>query len=982
MEDLKEKDSTGSYVEPRIPSITGFGQRRVNGKPKKVLDYSFELNSGIPKIDVCLRLKPRLDDGSRRCDDTLAVLNDTTVSCYNGNTREDVTEYTFSSVFGPNVDQKEFFNTWVYDKVLRFLNGNSELLFAYGTTNAGKTYTMHGNLNDPGLIPRTLVFVFNTLNNKLMTQCKYKPDKVMAAHVLDEQLMGHEEEIRNKILNTLSYEKNQDDDKYSSQLDEGQIINGIDHLNSNNIGKIFDLLKNNEKASLDHGDVSYTVWATYSEIYNESIYDLFDINCSTSQKRIPLKLTLDQNKNVYVKGLTHVFIKSAEEAYKAMSFGRNNLKIASNTLNKSSSRSHCIFTLKLMRVENVESPSTAVISSITFCDLAGSERLKKTMNIGDRLAESKKINTSLLVLNKCFSVLRDNQKRGENHLVPFRESKLTQMFQTALTGINRTGISMSVNVDMSPSLFEETKQVLFMSAIVRSIAKSKPKNNSKPRPSFVVWAANNGKNSTQAKFKQNTIFENTDCDCSNSEKKIDNKDLETKVLEEKKKLKQELLSQFNKMLTDNNTFYNKQKETALKNKTEMYESKIERLKSYYLEKIQEKDEKLTSLLNSKQHNYTTNYVNNKSEIENYEFRIGEFQLQKEELVAEIDTLKTAHQEEIDIKNLEIKNLKNVQAEQQQDLDDKNQEIENYKIMLTEANLEYENMDDNLNKMYNKFDEACQLLEERDMEIERLTGSLEAKENLITEMENQQELQIAECAEKKILEYMEEKLQEIVSLEDNLKKEKMKHKKCLQDKSEIAKEYQNLKQQYRIRAKYVNQLTSSNTVLSSELADIKLKMTELKEQAAALESTLADNERRYNKELQAALKEKCEKPESKSIAVLTDISNVQLPLTIITDSDGKENKNTEKKSTRKCRIKTPMSITKKGKNNKYGGTPEMCEKMLDEVINNIPISTRKRRLFDNKPPLADNSNIPSDDLLDSILTPTSALHQTTKFRIKK
>jgi len=28
------------------------------------------------------------------------------------------------------------------------------------------------------------------------------------------------------------------------------------------------------------------------------------------------------------------------------------------------------------------------------------------MNIGDRLEESKKINTSLLVLNKCFSVLR------------------------------------------------------------------------------------------------------------------------------------------------------------------------------------------------------------------------------------------------------------------------------------------------------------------------------------------------------------------------------------------------------------------------------------------------------------------------------------------------------------------------------------------------------------------------------------------------
>lgn len=97
----------------------------------------------------------------------------------------------------------------------------------------------------------------------------------------------------------------QDDHKYLSQVDDGQ--NGIDHLNSNSIVKIFDSLKNDEKASLDHGDSSYTVWVTYSEIYNESIYDLFDISSSGNQKRAALKLTLDQNKNVYVKGMCLIY---------------------------------------------------------------------------------------------------------------------------------------------------------------------------------------------------------------------------------------------------------------------------------------------------------------------------------------------------------------------------------------------------------------------------------------------------------------------------------------------------------------------------------------------------------------------------------------------------------------------------------------------------------------------------------------------------
>jgi len=70
---------------------------------------------------------------------------------------------------------------------------------------------------------------------------------------------------------------------------------------------MFDLFKNNEKASLDHGNVSYTVWVTYSEIYNESIYDLL-VTCLPNQKRIRLKLSLDQNKNVYVKG-TLIYFK-------------------------------------------------------------------------------------------------------------------------------------------------------------------------------------------------------------------------------------------------------------------------------------------------------------------------------------------------------------------------------------------------------------------------------------------------------------------------------------------------------------------------------------------------------------------------------------------------------------------------------------------------------------------------------------------------
>lgn len=65
---------------------------------------------------------------------------------------------------------------------------------------------------------------------------------------------------------------------------------------------MFEVIKNDENISLDHGNVAYTVWVSYTEIYNESIYDLL-VSYSVNQKRIPLKLSLDQNKNVYVRGM-------------------------------------------------------------------------------------------------------------------------------------------------------------------------------------------------------------------------------------------------------------------------------------------------------------------------------------------------------------------------------------------------------------------------------------------------------------------------------------------------------------------------------------------------------------------------------------------------------------------------------------------------------------------------------------------------------
>ena len=88
------------------------------------------------------------------------------------------------------------------------------------------------------------------------------------------------------------------------------------------------------------------------------------------------------------------------------------------------------FKFIFVRILWQDQPHFGRMSMLSFCDLAGSERIKKTMNTGERQKEAGNINTSLLVLGRCIKTLRHNQviKDPKRHqIVPFRDSKLTRL---------------------------------------------------------------------------------------------------------------------------------------------------------------------------------------------------------------------------------------------------------------------------------------------------------------------------------------------------------------------------------------------------------------------------------------------------------------------------------------------------------------------------------------------------------------------------
>ena len=226
----------------------------------------------------------------------------------------------------------------------------------------------------------------------------------------------------------------------------------------------------------EDSNIRFLLWASFAEIYNEQIFDLLDsVAVSTSRAARPSNLHLrDGDGRPYIRGLREVQVSSAEEAWRLVQIGRENQHIASTRLNRASSRSHSIFTLRLIQVVDVDQPSVARIASLSFCDLAGSERSTASGGCNERIKEAGNINLSLMTLGRCIEALRKNQARADQSsaarasiIVPFRNSRLTRMFQSFLCGEGR--VVMITNVSPCANVFDETLHAVNYSALASQV---------------------------------------------------------------------------------------------------------------------------------------------------------------------------------------------------------------------------------------------------------------------------------------------------------------------------------------------------------------------------------------------------------------------------------------------------------------------------------------------------------------------------------
>ncbi|XP_030162227.1 kinesin-like protein KIF9 isoform X5 [Lynx canadensis] len=135
---------------------------------------------------------------------------------------------------------------------------------------------------------------------------------------------------------------------------------------------------------------------------------------------------------------------------RALQQGETNRIIASHTMNKNSSRSHCIFTIYVEAHSRTLSDEKYITSKINLVDLAGSERLGKSGSEGRVLKEATYINKSLSFLEQAIIALGD-QKREH---IPFRQCKLTHALKDSLGG--NCNMVLLTNIYGEAAQLEET----------------------------------------------------------------------------------------------------------------------------------------------------------------------------------------------------------------------------------------------------------------------------------------------------------------------------------------------------------------------------------------------------------------------------------------------------------------------------------------------------------------------------------------------
>ncbi|XP_047971587.1 kinesin-like protein KIN-7D, mitochondrial [Salvia hispanica] len=341
----------GDYSRSRAPVAFPSMEEQLIGEPLESASRSGD------SISVTVRFRPLSEREYQRGDEVAWYADGEKIV---RNEFNPMTAYAFDRVFGSNTNTLEVYEVAARPVVKAAMDGVNGTVFAYGVTSSGKTHTMHGDQNSPGIIPLAIKDVFSIIQDT----------------------PGREFLLR----------------------------------------------------------------VSYLEIYNEVINDLLDPTGQNLRVR-------EDAQGTYVEGIKEEVVLSPGHVLSFIAAGEEHRHVGSNNFNLFSSRSHTIFTLMIESSNHGDDYDGVIFSQLNLIDLAGSES-SKTETTGIRRKEGSYINKSLLTLGTVIGKLSE----GKASHVPYRDSKLTRLLQSSLSGQGH--VSLICTITPASSNMEETHNTL------------------------------------------------------------------------------------------------------------------------------------------------------------------------------------------------------------------------------------------------------------------------------------------------------------------------------------------------------------------------------------------------------------------------------------------------------------------------------------------------------------------------------------------
>eukprot|EP01063_Lacrimia_lanifica_P029799 TRINITY_DN4607_c0_g1_i1.p1 TRINITY_DN4607_c0_g1~~TRINITY_DN4607_c0_g1_i1.p1 ORF type:complete len:1778 (+),score=811.49 TRINITY_DN4607_c0_g1_i1:67-5400(+) len=229
---------------------------------------------------------------------------------------------------------------------------------------------------------------------------------------------------------------------------------------------------------------SFSITASYLEVYMEKVYDLLLVPGAGGSPRAQaaqqdLRVRQHPTQGVYVEGITEVKIDTLDQILDCLRKGNMVRHTASTKMNDKSSRSHSIFTIHFNSLEMLHESDRSHYGGLTtnsrssklnLVDLAGSEVTSKSGVEGVNFTEATKINLSLTTLGRVIDALSEMSKKVGRAAIttpPYRDSMLTFLLSDSLGGNSKT--TMVATISPHYSNWDETVNTLRYASRAREI---------------------------------------------------------------------------------------------------------------------------------------------------------------------------------------------------------------------------------------------------------------------------------------------------------------------------------------------------------------------------------------------------------------------------------------------------------------------------------------------------------------------------------